>query len=137
MEPRRILIVDDDSTVARILVRVFERAGFSATAARNGKQALALLSNEHFDAMICDIQMPEMDGRELCQELSSSGPYFPGCTFIVTSRSEEEERSWVAEHPNVGLVEKPVSPKQIMRLVSQELGVEIDGHPSDRDQRAA
>ena len=137
MESRRILIVDDDSTVARILVRVFERAGFSATAARNGKQALALLSNEHFDAMICDIQMPEMDGRQLCQELTSSGPYFPGCTFIVTSRSEDEERSWVAKHPNVGLVEKPVSPKQMLHLVAQQLGAETDGYSSEKDQRAA
>ena len=106
MEAKRILIVDDDTTVARILVRVFERAGHKVTSASNGRRALARLeeAGERFDAMVSDIQMPEMTGRELCLHLASTGPYIPACVVIVTSRSEDEERIWVQECPGVSLV---------------------------------
>lgn len=135
MKQRRVLIVDDDAAVSRVLVRVFERAGCIAAAAPNGKRALALLSSdERFDVMICDIQMPHMDGRELCRHLAASGPYLPGCVFIVTSRSEEQERSWVEGYPGIVLVEKPVSPKQLLRRVTRRLETE---EPPHEEQRAA
>lgn len=131
MKAKRILIVDDDSTVSRILVRVFERAGHNVTAASNGRRALTRLEQEEerFDAMVSDIQMPEMTGRELCLHLASQGPYLPDCVIIVTSRSEDEERNWVKECPGVSLLEKPVSPKEILKVVTtrlQELAAESD-----------
>ncbi len=138
MQSRRVLIVDDDSAVQRILVRVFRRAGYDVTAASNGRQALERLGEQSFDAMVSDIQMPQMTGRELVQHLSADGPYLPGCVFIVTSRSEAEERDWVHTHPGVALLEKPISPKEILRLVEQRLA---EGPPApgltDEQRRAA
>lgn len=121
METRRILIVDDDSAVQRVLLRVFQRAGFDVVTASNGRQALSKLAEGRFDAMVSDIQMPKMTGRELVRQLVAEGPYLPGCVFIVTSRSETEERNWVEQYPNVSLLEKPVSPKEILRLVQLRL----------------
>ncbi len=71
--------------------------------------------------MICDIQMPRMSGPMLCRHLASTGPYLPGCTLIVTSRTEAEERDWVSAFPGVSLIEKPVGPKHLLRLVRQRL----------------
>jgi two-component system response regulator MprA len=124
MDDRRVLIVEDDTAVQRVLVRVFERAGFDVAAASNGEKALALISQQHFDVMISDIFMPRMDGRQLCRHLATVGPYLPPYTFIVTSHSEMGERSWVSEFPNIVLVEKPVGPKQLLRLVRQRLATE-------------
>ncbi len=137
METKRILIVDDDSTVARILIRVFERAGFAAQTASNGKQALTLLADQHFDALVSDIQMPHMDGRQLCKHLATKGPYFPRCVLIVTSRSEEEERSWVSQYPGVTLAEKPLSPKTLLRMVTRKLQDQAQGDAADGEKRAA
>jgi two-component system response regulator MprA len=117
----RVLIVDDDASVARVLVRIFEKAGFLAQAANNGEQALARIRAERFDAMVCDIQMPRMDGKQLCQHLATAGPYFPRCVFIATSRTELAERSWLDEFPRVTLVEKPVAPRQLVQLVGRRL----------------
>ncbi len=121
MRSKRVLIVDDDSSVQRVLVRVFERAGYVVESASNGRQALSKLAAERYDALVSDIQMPKMTGRELVSTLASEGPYLPDCVFIVTSRSESEERSWVYQYAGVSLLEKPVSPKEILRLVQQRL----------------
>lgn len=132
MESQRILIVDDETSISRVLGRVFERAGYRVATAQNGALALERLSREHFEVMICDIQMPRMNGRELCRHLASQGPYLPACTFIVTSRSEIEERSWVEDFPTIRLVEKPVGPKQLLRLVRRALAGEgVDAPVSD------
>ncbi len=139
MDRMRVLVVDDDSTVSRILGRVFERSGLQVTTAPNGKRALDILteSAERFDAMVCDIQMPYMTGRELVRHLTTEGPYLPGCVFIVTSRSESEERDWVKAHEGISLVEKPVSPKQILRLLKQRLGTDTEGGSDEPGRRAA
>ncbi len=133
----KILIVDDDAAVSRILIRVFQRAGFEVLTAPNGKLALGLVAENQFDAMISDIQMPYMDGRELVRHLAGKGPYLPGCTFVVTSRSEDCERRWVNEHPGVRLVEKPVSPKQMLRLVTERLSESESDESSDENRGAA
>jgi len=116
-----VLIVDDDPAVALVLLRMFERAGYSAAHAANGEIALGLLSGAHFDAMVCDINMPRMTGRELCRRLHKEGPYLPDCVLIVTSLTALEERDWLAEVPGVELVEKPVSPRELLRKVQARL----------------
>jgi CheY-like chemotaxis protein len=136
MTKKRVLIVEDDTAVQRVLARVFERAGFDVETASNGEKALALISQRQFDIMISDIFMPRMDGRQLCRHLANVGPYFPAYTFIVTSHSEMGERSWVNEFPNIVLVEKPVGPKQLLRLVRQRLATE-DADPSSEAESKA
>ncbi len=137
MDQPRILIVDDDTNVVRILARTFENSGFSVTTAANGELAYGLLGAEDaFDAMICDVQMPRLTGQELCERLASDGPYIPSCVLLVTSRSDVEIREWVAAIPSVNLVEKPIGPKQLLRTVRHRL----EEHDSDAefgDQRRA
>jgi CheY-like chemotaxis protein len=125
---KRVLIVDDDASVRRVLARSFERAGFAVGTAPHGEAALGELSAAQYDVMICDIQMPRMSGPMLCRHLATTGPYLPRITLIVTSRSEDEERAWVSAFPGVSVVEKPVGPKHLLRLVRERLdpGVEVD-----------
>lgn len=127
MEGMKILIVDDDSSVRRILSRTFERAGFDVTMAPNGEKALSVLSDEgnRYDVMICDISMPRMNGRELCTRLASDGPYLPDCTFVVTSCAGSEETGWVSEMRGVSLVEKPVGPRRLLQHVQRRLTMEL------------
>lgn len=121
MGTKRVLIVDDDASIRRVLSRAFERAGFGVGTAPHGEAALAELSAAHYDVMICDIQMPRMSGPMLCRHLATTGPYLPGCTLVVTSRSEDEERAWVSAFPGVAIIEKPVGPKHLLGVVRQRL----------------
>lgn len=120
-DPPHILIVDDDAAVSRVLSRIFERAGYATSVARDGAHALEYLDGAPVDAMICDIHMPRLDGRSLCQQLWREGPYLPRSVIVVTSLTRLEERTWLDELPGVELVEKPVSPRELLRRVSEGL----------------
>ncbi len=116
-----ILIVDDDPAVARVLAMMFERSGYRVDVANDGQEALERLGRIRADAMICDINMPRLSGRELCITLWRDGPYLPRCVCIVTSSTNLEERDWLDEMPGVELVEKPVSPRALLGRVGERL----------------
>ncbi|HET7291566.1 MAG TPA: response regulator [Vicinamibacteria bacterium] len=60
----RVLVAEDNAVNQMVAVGLLERAGHSAAVANNGREALALLERESFDAMLMDVQMPELDGIE-------------------------------------------------------------------------
>jgi DNA-binding response OmpR family regulator len=59
------LIVDDESTIRLTLGALLKRAGYEVTSAENGHEAVALLEQQHFDLMLVDLKMPEMDGMQV------------------------------------------------------------------------
>jgi two-component system, cell cycle response regulator CpdR len=71
----RILLAEDDSVMREYLVRALERAGYGVTAVDRGTAAMPLLeSGNHYDLLLTDIVMPEMDGIELAQKASVLAP---------------------------------------------------------------
>jgi DNA-binding response OmpR family regulator len=70
----RVLIVDDDPSVRRMLQLTFDEAGFETAVASNGNEALRLASESPFDLVILDIVMPEKEGIETLIELHKSRP---------------------------------------------------------------
>jgi DNA-binding response OmpR family regulator len=114
MTARTIMIVDDEAHVIRVLRLMLERAGYMVVSANDGNEALAKLALQRPDAMISDIQMAGMNGRDLCR---ATRERFPGETFLImvmTSMTAAEERSWVRDLANVEFLEKPLSPRQLV-----------------------
>lgn len=62
----KILVVDDEDDVRKLLVMIFRDAGYDVISAVNGKEAVDLTKNEHPDLIFLDILMPVMDGFEAC-----------------------------------------------------------------------
>jgi CheY-like chemotaxis protein len=75
-EAKRILVVDDDDLTVKLLTKVLEAWETQVEIAQNGREALAKLAAENFDLMVCDIQMPEMTGPELFQQIQEKS-YLP------------------------------------------------------------
>jgi CheY-like chemotaxis protein len=71
---RKILIVDDDEAVRRVLHSILESAGHSVTAATNGREALDIMSGGDFELMITDLVMPEQEGIETIKLLRKEYP---------------------------------------------------------------
>ena len=112
---KKILIVDDHAPVLRVLRLGLEEAGYEVASANNGSECLVALSEGHPDFMITDIDMPRMNGKELCLAIEAQ---YPDRTFpivVLTSRTELEHRDWTRGIDNLSFMEKPVS---IRRLVA-------------------
>lgn len=77
MSIKDLLIVDDDPLVCNSLKEMLHLEGFRVDTARNGKQALARLQEEHFRVILSDIQMPGLNGLELLRELKGRSPDTP------------------------------------------------------------
>ncbi len=70
----KILLAEDDESMRVYLARALERVGYAVTSVDRGTAALPLLESEHFDLLLTDIVMPEMDGIELAQRAAVSAP---------------------------------------------------------------
>lgn len=70
----RILLAEDEQAMREYLTRALEKSGYEVVAVDRGTQAAPLLENEHFDLLLTDIVMPEMDGIELAQFCSRVSP---------------------------------------------------------------
>ena len=86
-----ILVVDDDEGNRAMLSRRLVRLGFEVVTAQNGKQALEKLRAEKFDLMLLDIQMPELNGYEVLEQLKAD-PALCDIPVIVLSASDETDR---------------------------------------------
>lgn len=113
---KRILLVEDEAHIVRVMKMALERAGFAVETASNGEEALKYLENGHPDVMITDIDMPRMTGRELCMRINADMPDRNFFIVVVTARTEIEHREWSRLIPNLGFLEKPVS---VRKLVSR------------------
>jgi CheY-like chemotaxis protein len=74
MKERSILVVDDEESIRRVLVRILEPMGARVACAGNGVEALRALEKEEFSVVITDVLMPEMDGIELIPQIKKKRP---------------------------------------------------------------
>jgi len=114
MSKRTILIVDDEAHVIRVLRLMLERSGYNVISASDGNEALARIAEQRPDAMVSDIQMAGMGGRELCQTVRTRYPDELFLILVMTSMTAADEREWVRQLPRVDFLEKPLSPRQLV-----------------------
>lgn len=89
---KRVLLVDDDTTLRMALTRYLEKRGFAVRSASSGVEALNLFEEDPPDLVVSDVMMPEMDGFEFCRRLRSmrSGQLVP--FIFLSSRGEVDDR---------------------------------------------
>jgi len=87
--PTRILVVDDEVQITRVLRAYLEQAGFAVSTAYDGREALRLARQESPDLIILDLMLPEVDGLDVCRALRKES----GVPIIMlTARVEETDR---------------------------------------------
>lgn len=74
MSERKILVVDDEVEIRSAFQRTFARAGYTVRTAAGGDEALQILGGESIQVMFLDLNMPDMDGIELCREVRKRSP---------------------------------------------------------------
>jgi PAS domain S-box-containing protein len=115
---KRILCIDDEPSVGRLIAR-FLRSVHDVVVETDGEQAIERIVNgERYDAIICDIMMPSMNGIDFYDRLKRLDPSLAErCGFITGGVFTERARSFAEALPSSRLVRKPFQPKSIRTLV--------------------
>ncbi len=109
--PRTILVVDDDPHIRQLLVFAFGKAGLDTIEAKDGEEAIARVESHAPDLVILDINMPRMDGLEVCRRLRATGD-LP--ILFLSSRDDEIDRVLGIELGGDDYVVKPFSPREVV-----------------------
>ncbi|WP_313535169.1 response regulator transcription factor [Sphingomonas sp.] len=112
--PRTILVADDDPHIRQLLVFALAKAGLDAIEAEDGEAALAAVASHAPDLIVLDINMPRMDGIEVCRRLRAGGD-LP--ILFLSSRDDEIDRVLGIELGADDYVVKPFSPREVVARV--------------------
>jgi len=130
--PGRIVVVDDDPTVADVVERYLVRDGHSVQSVRDGYEALRLIAARPPDLVVLDLMLPGIDGLEVCKRLRERWP-IP--VVMLTALGEESDRLAGFEIGADDYVTKPFSPRELaMRVRSVLRRARSSGLPDKPDQ---
>jgi DNA-binding NtrC family response regulator len=113
----RILIVDDEPQILTFLSFTFVHAGYTVKTATNGRDAIALCSEEPFDVVLSDVRMPEMNGHQLADWIAV---HHPTTRTALMSGYDDVSRT-CSGSPQYHLIPKPFGPTEIISFVGQVL----------------
>jgi signal transduction histidine kinase/ActR/RegA family two-component response regulator len=123
----RVLVVDDHVVNRRAIELVLEPFGVDATLAESGEEALELLKSEAFDAVLMDLYMPGMDGREATRILrANGGPNRATPVIAVTASATPKDWEACAAAGMNAHVAKPIDPVELFGALAQVLTDAID-----------
>ncbi len=114
MAIQKVLCVDDSDTDLKNMEQVCSDAGYQVLTAKSGKEALNMAKSEHPDAILLDVIMPDMNGFQVCREITQDAETKSIPVILVSSKGERTDRLWGEEQGARGYVTKPYTPDQLI-----------------------
>jgi two-component system response regulator GlrR len=137
IEPARILVVDDDVKLLRLLAIRLRRAGWLIETVEDGRQALAAIPRFRPQVVVTDVRMGNMDGMALFEALHSQHPTLP--VIILTAHGTIPDAVEAAQRGVFAYLTKPFDSEQLIESISKALraaGSSDNGTAADGDWRA-
>jgi DNA-binding response OmpR family regulator len=117
----RVLIVEDEAVILRLLEVNFRLAGFEVETAARGEEALAKAAASPPDVAILDIMLPGLSGIEVCQRLRAAPETAEVPVIMLSARTQDEERERSYALGVVAYVTKPFEPAELVEVVRRAL----------------
>jgi two-component system, OmpR family, alkaline phosphatase synthesis response regulator PhoP len=108
----RILVVEDDPSVQKILKRLFEAEGFAVEGHLNGRTGLDSFHADAPAAAILDLHLPKLSGQHLCKEMKTAAPSIP--IIILTASSDLDDEVTLLQMGADDYITKPFSPRELL-----------------------
>ena len=115
----RVLVVDDDETTCRLLVKVLRSQGMDADWATDSLAGYALSLHHPYDLFILDVRMPLLLGTDLAEGLKQEQPR---AKIILISAFADEALEQTAKTLGVALLSKPFTPTRLLKATAEVLG---------------
>lgn len=110
----RILVIEDDKHISKLVAYNLEKAGFDCSQAYTGEEALKYLAKQPADLIVLDIMLPGMDGFEVCRTIKQDPRLKHIPVIILTAKGEEVDRVVGLELGADDYVVKPFSPRELI-----------------------
>ena len=110
-------MVDDDAHIRRVVELKLKKRGYEVLSAINGQEGLRMIQTEQPDAVITDIMMPKLNGKNLVLKTNNLKQTRRFLTVVMTNRVASEDRIWVKQMVDTVLLEKPFSPSQLVSCI--------------------
>lgn len=111
----RILVVEDDHAVQKALRRLFEGEGFAVEVSSDGKAALEAFRKTVPSAIVLDLRLPQMSGRDVCREIKQQAPAVP--IIVLSATTDVSDKVLLLELGADDYVTKPFSPRELLARV--------------------
>jgi DNA-binding response OmpR family regulator len=115
---KRVLVVEDDPTVAEVVTRYLEREGYDVAAVADGRAAVEHCRQDAPDLLVLDVMLPGLDGLEVCRRVRNIAPV---AVVMLTARGEEDDLVAGLEFGADDYLTKPFSPRELMARVKAVL----------------
>jgi DNA-binding response OmpR family regulator len=115
----RILVVEDDRAVQRALKRLFEAEGYAVQTVADGNLAVEIFRSTAPSAVVLDLRLPGIPGREVCSELKKHAPTVP--VIVLSAASDVSDKVLLLELGADDYVTKPFSPRELLARVRAAL----------------
>lgn len=120
---KKVLIAEDDVTLATALAKLLDQAGFEAATAFNGREALDEMERQHYDLLILDIRMPIMDGFEVMERLQKT--VHKPKVIVITADTAQETVLQAMREQVYQFVPKPFSLRALVQMVGNALNENV------------
>jgi two-component system phosphate regulon response regulator OmpR len=134
VEGEKILIVDDDARLRRLLERFFEEQGYRVRAVENVEQMDRLMSRELFNLVVLDLMLPGEDGLSACSRLRAANNQVP--IIMLTAKGDEASRIQGLEQGADDYLAKPFNPRELLARIKAVLRRQapvVPGAPGSED----
>lgn len=111
----RILLAEDERSLARAIVKIFEKNNYSADAVHNGEDALMYLEGGNYDVVVLDVMMPKMDGITALKKLRASGNQIP--VLMLTAKAEIDDKVLGLDSGANYYLTKPFNAKELLATI--------------------
>lgn len=130
---KKVLIVEDEQSIFKLLQYNLEKDGYSVTTAMDGREGYELGLTDAFDLILLDIMLPEMDGMDICRELRREKIDCP--IIMLTAKDSEIDKIVGLELGADDYITKPFSPREVLaRMKAIFRRIEKRATPEERNE---
>ncbi len=135
----RILVAEDNAINQKVVVRMLEKRGHQVQVVADGREAVAAVEREHFDAVLMDLQMPHMNGFEATRHIrareATTGAHVP--ILAMTAHALKGDRDRCLQSGMDGYVSKPVQAEELFRALAPYSAANRPADPSPASEAIA
>ena len=118
----RVLTVDDSASIRLTINATLSAAGYAVTEANDGAQGLKIAQSQPFDLIITDLNMPEMDGLQMIEEIRKGSAAAGVPIIFLSTESDGEMKARAKAAGATGWLTKPFDPENLIKIVRKVVG---------------